>query len=83
MISNDLIRILFFFVVLIALAIPFSGYMAKVFQGDKTFMDRVMGPLETFIYRICGIDAQKEMNWWEYALFLMAFSFVKKRFRLL
>jgi K+-transporting ATPase ATPase A chain len=74
--SNDFIQLIFFFVVLIALAIPLSGYMAKVYQGEKTFMDRVMGPLEKLIYRLCGIDAQKEMNWWEYALSLLTFSFV-------
>lgn len=76
MTSNDFIQMLFYFIVLIALAIPLSGYMAKVYQGEKTFMDRIMGPLEKFIYRLCGIDAQKEMDWWEYALSLLAFSFV-------
>jgi K+-transporting ATPase ATPase A chain len=76
MTSNDLIQMLVFFVILIALAIPLSKYMAKVYQGEKTFMDRVMGPLERFIYRLCGIDGQKEMNWWEYALSLLAFSLV-------
>ncbi|WP_207649783.1 potassium-transporting ATPase subunit KdpA [Desulfosporosinus hippei] len=74
--SNDFIQLIVFFVVLFALAIPLGLYMAKVFQGEKTFLDPIMGPLEAFIYRICGIDAQKEMNWWEYALSLLAFSFV-------
>lgn len=76
MTSSDFIQLLVYFVVLIALAIPLSVYMAKVFQGEKTFMDMVMGPLERFIYRICGIDADKEMNWWEYALSLLVFSFI-------
>ncbi|SDI34961.1 K+-transporting ATPase ATPase A chain [Desulfosporosinus hippei DSM 8344] len=76
MMSNDFIQLIVFFVVLFALAIPLGLYMAKVFQGEKTFLDPIMGPLEAFIYRICGIDAQKEMNWWEYALSLLAFSFV-------
>ena len=76
MTSNDFIQLLVYFVVLIALAIPLGLYMAKVFDGEKTFMDKVMGPLERIIYRICGIDAKKEMNWWEYALSLLAFSFV-------
>ncbi|WP_042334571.1 potassium-transporting ATPase subunit KdpA [Desulfosporosinus meridiei] len=74
--SNDFIQLIVFFVVLFALAIPLGLYMAKVFQGEKTFLDPIMGPLEAFIYRICGIDAQKEMNWWEYALSLLVFSFV-------
>jgi len=76
MTSNDFVQLLVYFVVLIALAIPLGRYMAKVYQGEKTFMDRVMGPLERLIYRICGIDAGKEMNWWEYALSLLAFSIV-------
>lgn len=76
MTSNDFIQLLVYFVVLIGLVIPLGLYMAKVFQGEKTFMDRVMGPLEKFIYRLCGIDVQKEMNWWEYALSLLAFSFI-------
>ncbi|SPF41227.1 potassium translocating ATPase, subunit A [Candidatus Desulfosporosinus infrequens] len=76
MTSNDYIQMLVYFVVLIALAIPLGRYMAKVYQGEKTFMDKLMGPPETFIYRICGIDGNKEMNWWEYALSLLALSFV-------
>jgi K+-transporting ATPase ATPase A chain len=76
MTSNDFIQMLVYFVVLIALAIPLGRYMAKVYQGEKTFMDRVMGPLEKLIYRLCGIDANKEMNWREYTLSLLAFSFV-------
>ncbi|MDR3599950.1 MAG: potassium-transporting ATPase subunit KdpA, partial [Desulfosporosinus sp.] len=75
MTSNDFMQLGFYFVVLIALAIPLGRYMAKVYQGEKTFMDRVMGPLERFIYRLCGIDGGKEMNWWEYALSLLAFTF--------
>ena len=65
MTSNDFIQLLVYFVVLILLAIPLGLYMAKVFQGEKTFMDKVMGPLERFIYLICGVDAKIEMNWWE------------------
>jgi K+-transporting ATPase ATPase A chain len=76
MTSNDFIQLLAYFIVLIALAIPLGGYMAKVYQGEQTFMDRVMGPVERFIYRLCGIDANQEMNWWEYAQSCLAFSFV-------
>ena len=76
MTSNDFIQLLVYFVLLIALAMPLGQYMAKVYQGEQTFLDGVMGPLERLIYRICGIDAKKEMNWWEYALSLLAFTFL-------
>ncbi|MDA8443041.1 MAG: potassium-transporting ATPase subunit KdpA [Peptococcaceae bacterium] len=70
----DLSQILFYIVVLIILAIPLGRYMAKVFEGDKTFMDKAIGPLERLIYHICGIDAAQEMNWREYALSLLTFN---------
>jgi K+-transporting ATPase ATPase A chain len=76
MMSMDLIQIIFFIVLLIALAIPLGWYMAKVFQGEKTFLDKVMGPLERLTYRLCGIDQGKEMNWQEYATALLAFNFL-------
>jgi len=49
MTSNDFIQLLVYFVLLISLAIPLGRYMAKVYQGEQTFMDRVMGPVERSI----------------------------------
>jgi len=46
----------------IALAIPLGKYIAKVFKGEKTWMD-FMAPLERFIFKFSGIDTHREMNW--------------------
>lgn len=46
----------------ILLAFPMGIYIAKVFNGERTFTD-FMKPLERFIYRICGINPEGEMNW--------------------
>ncbi len=72
--GNELLQLGFYLVVLVLLAIPLGRYMAKVLQGEKTFMDVVMGPLERIIYRACGIDGQQEMTWREYAASLLAFN---------
>ena len=74
MTGNDFLQMGFYLVVLVLLAIPLGKYMAKVLQGEQTFMDRVMGPLEKLIYKVCGIDSAKEMGWKEYAAALMAFN---------
>ncbi|MDR3601406.1 MAG: potassium-transporting ATPase subunit KdpA [Desulfosporosinus sp.] len=74
MTSNDLMQLGFYLIVLILLAIPLGRYMAKVLQGEKTFFDGVMGPLERLIYRICGIDAGQEMNWKQYGLAFLVFN---------
>jgi len=46
----------------IFLAFPMGIYIAKIFNGERTITD-FMKPLERFIYRICGINPEGEMNW--------------------
>lgn len=44
-------------------AVPLGKYMANVFAGNRTILDRVMGPVEKLFFRISGINATQEMNW--------------------
>ncbi|MDB5030738.1 potassium-transporting ATPase subunit KdpA [Mucilaginibacter sp.] len=46
----------------VALAIPLGKYIAKVFNGEKTWLN-FMAPLERLIFKLSGIDTNKEMNW--------------------
>ena len=50
-----------FFAALIALAIPLGRHMALVYQGERTFLHPILRPLETLIYRACGIREEQEM----------------------
>jgi potassium-transporting ATPase potassium-binding subunit len=67
-------QIVFYLVVLLALAKPLGSFMAKVYQGERTFFDRVLGPIERFIYRISGINADEDMNWKTYVVAVMVFN---------
>jgi K+-transporting ATPase ATPase A chain len=68
-------------VIAIAIATPLlGGYMAKVFGGGAAPGDRVFNPLERVIYRVCGIDPEREQRWTVYALSLLAFSVVSVLF---
>ena len=60
--------------VLLALACPLGAYMARVYEGRPCGLDRVFGPMERLIYRICEVDSKREMDWKTYALALMVFS---------
>jgi len=42
-------------------------YLARVLEGERTWLDPVLRPIERLIYKLCGVDADKEMNWREYA----------------
>jgi K+-transporting ATPase A subunit len=49
-------RFFLYTAVIIALAKPMGAFMAKVFAGERTWLHRIFRPVETAIYKICGID---------------------------
>jgi len=61
-------------VALLALVKPLGWYMARVYQGQPCGLDRALGGLERGLYRLSGIDAQKEMSWRVYALCALLFN---------
>jgi len=67
-------QLIFYIVVLLALAKPLGSFMAKVYQGEHTFLDRVLGPVERFIYRLSGVKPNEDMNWKTYAIAVMLFN---------
>jgi len=68
------IQIGIFFVVLLLLVKPLGLYMARVYQGESTFLDRPIRPLERLIYRLLGVNPEDEMDWKAYTLALLIFS---------
>jgi len=61
--NTEILGIIFIYGLAVLLAIPLGKYMAKVFAGQRTFLDAVFSPLEKLFFRLSGIDADKEMNW--------------------
>lgn len=65
-----------FFLVILALTKPVGSYMARVFEGERTWLSPVFVPVEGLIYRLCGVRPDEEMTWYAYALSMLAFSIV-------
>ena len=63
--NTELTGVIVTFLLTVILAYPLGKYIAKVFSGEKTLLD-FMKPVERFIFRICGIDPNKEMSWKEF-----------------
>jgi K+-transporting ATPase ATPase A chain len=63
-----------FFVVLLALVKPVGGFMARVFQGERTFLSPVFVPCENLLYRVCGVRKDEEMDWKRYAWAVVLFN---------
>jgi K+-transporting ATPase ATPase A chain len=60
----------------VLLATPFLGrYMANVLEGHRTIMSPLVGPVERGIYRVAGIDPEREQGWRSYAISVLVFSF--------
>jgi potassium-transporting ATPase potassium-binding subunit len=68
-----LVQLSGFLIVLFTLAYPLGIYIAGVVRGDARIV-YWMRPLETFIYRLSGVDSDYEMTWREYAIHLLVFS---------
>jgi K+-transporting ATPase ATPase A chain len=73
---NGWLQFAVLFGAVLALMRPLGIYIAKVLEGEKTFLDPVLRPVERLIYRLSGIDAGQEMNWREYTIAMLTFSFV-------
>ncbi len=71
---NGILQIILYALVLVALAKPLGAYMARVYQGERTFLDPALKPVERFLYRLFGTRETDEMDWKTYALAMLFFS---------
>jgi potassium-transporting ATPase potassium-binding subunit len=55
---------------------PLGAYMANVMEGRSTITVRLGGRFERWLYRVCGIDAQADMSWSQYAVALLVFNVI-------
>lgn len=71
---NGWIQILVYCGIVILLVKPLGGYMHRVFDGDRTLLSPVFGPLERGLYRVCGTSEREEQHWTTYAVALLLFN---------
>ena len=71
MFSNAFIQIGFYSLILTAISVPLGLYMARVFAGERTFLDPVLAPVERLIYRLCGVHPATEQTWVEYTISML------------
>jgi K+-transporting ATPase ATPase A chain len=69
-------QIVCYFLILLALTKPIGAFMARVFQGQRTFLHPVLRWLETLIYKVTGVREDEEQHWTRYAGSLIAFSLI-------
>jgi len=68
------LQIAIFCALVVAVVPLLGGYMARVFTGERTFLDPVVGPLERGTYRLLRIDPTRGQDWKAYARGVIFFS---------
>lgn len=74
--NTEIIGVIAMFVLAIAIAIPLGKYIAKVYAGDRTFLDLLFNPIENRLYKISRIDASEPMNWKQHLQALLTINLV-------
>jgi K+-transporting ATPase ATPase A chain len=74
--ANGWLQFAVFSLILLASVRPVGIYLARVLEGERTWLTPVFRPIERLIYKLCGVNAKEEMNWCEYAYAVLGFSAV-------
>ncbi len=63
------------FLLLLTLATrPLGGYLKRVFDGERTLLSAVLGPVERGFYKLAGVRADEDQPWTRYAVAMLVFS---------
>jgi len=75
--SNAWLQFALFVGALLLLTKPLGLYLVQILDPKgRTWLDRIVRPIERLTYRLCGIDPEKEQSWIGYAGALLIFSLV-------
>jgi K+-transporting ATPase ATPase A chain len=68
------LQVLLHLAALVAMVRPLGAFMARVYQGERTWLSPVVAPLERLVYRVAGIDPAFDQDWKRYTLALLVFN---------
>jgi potassium-transporting ATPase potassium-binding subunit len=74
---NDvLLKTGLYFLLILAVTKPLGLYMKRIFAGERTFLDPVVGPVEKLLYRLGGVGPLKDQTWLQYGRAMLTFNVV-------
>ncbi|MGA7858825.1 MAG: potassium-transporting ATPase subunit KdpA [Terracidiphilus sp.] len=72
--ANGWLQFAMYSIILLLTVKPVGIYLTRVLEGEGTWLDPVLRPFERLIYKLSGVNADREMNWREYAFAMLGFS---------
>lgn len=74
--NTEILGVIAMFTITFLLSIPLGKYIAKVYAGEKTLLDKIFNPLERGFFKFSGINSIKEMTWQQHLVALLTINAV-------
>jgi K+-transporting ATPase ATPase A chain len=74
--NNEILGIVLIFLLAVVLAIPLGKYIAQIFGEEKPFANGFFSAIERFIFRLSGINPNKQMTWKEHLKALLTINLI-------
>ncbi|NCI52034.1 potassium-transporting ATPase subunit KdpA [Sediminibacterium roseum] len=74
--NAEIFGVIAMFLLMIVLAIPLGRYIGKVFNGEKTWPDAILNPLDKLFFKLAGVRPSQEMNWKQHLIALLTINLV-------
>jgi K+-transporting ATPase ATPase A chain len=72
--ANSALQISVYISIVLALAKPLGSYMARIYENEPAGLNRLLAPIETWFYRLSGVQPNQEMRWIDYAIAMLLFN---------
>ncbi|HEU4576374.1 MAG TPA: potassium-transporting ATPase subunit KdpA [Chitinophagaceae bacterium] len=74
--TTEILGVILMYALTLVLAIPLGKYIGKVYEGEKTWPDKILNPLDKIFFKLGGINPAKEMNWKQHMVALLTINLV-------
>lgn len=74
--NAEIFGVIAMFLLVVVLAIPLGRYIGKVFNGEKTWPDAILNPLDKLFFKLAGVQPSQEMNWKQHLIALLTINLV-------
>ncbi|HRI33203.1 MAG TPA: potassium-transporting ATPase subunit KdpA, partial [Saprospiraceae bacterium] len=74
--NSEILGVILMFLLVVLFAIPLGSYVGKVFNYEKTWLDKIFNPLDHLFFKLSGIDPKIEMNWKQHLIALLSINFI-------
>lgn len=74
--NTEILGVILIYGLVLGLAIPLGRYIAKVLNGDATWLDPIFNPIDRLFFKLSGIDANIQMTWKQHLWALLTINAV-------